>query len=116
MQSFTGCPPASSTAARTAPIEFYSAGRHLALQVPPIVAAGYEREGDALRVIAHFTRLFNATLTTNNPAFVPVAYIRDLSAAAYNTPRLRRPPPPSWGGDLGLGPMDLPAILGLCTS
>ena len=81
-----------ATTARTAPIEFYSAGQHLALQVPPIVAAGYEREGDALRVIAHFTRLFNATLTTNNPAFVPVAYIRDLSAAAYNTPGLWRTP------------------------
>ena len=79
-----------TTTARTAPIEFFEGGKHLALQVPPVVAQGFESNSNALRHVTYATRVLNATLTTNNPGFVPVAYLRDLSSAAYNTPGLWR--------------------------
>lgn len=79
-----------TTTARTAPIEFFEGGKHLALQVPPVVAKGFESNSNALRFVTYATRVLNATLTTNNPGFVPFAYLRDLSSAAYNTPGLWR--------------------------
>ncbi len=94
---------------RHAPIEFWENGDHKALMVPRVVAQGFEDSSShAMKFLTHTTRVLNAMLTTNNPGFVPVAQVKDLGAAAYNTPGLWR----SWAHYLFPGVGDV-ASLGL---